>query len=87
MLAYVTGATVAEVQRRLDVATANLPPRAREVLASGGKLPWLVGTPRQLVEQVQAWEALGVSRIMLQHFAEPDYETLELVAKEVLPKV
>jgi F420-dependent oxidoreductase-like protein len=87
MAAYVTGKNDAEVQKRLDVVMENLPPRVKEMIDAGGKLPWLVGTPPQLVEQIQAWESRGVSRIMLQHLREPDYETLEMVAKEVLPKV
>ncbi|MGE0056943.1 MAG: TIGR03560 family F420-dependent LLM class oxidoreductase [Dehalococcoidia bacterium] len=87
MVAYITGATEAEVAQRRDRAIANASPRLKERLDAGEPLPWLVGTPAQLVEQVQAWEAEGVSRLQLQHLAEPDYEQLELVAKEVLPKV
>lgn len=87
MVAYITGATEAEVAQRRDRAIANASPRLKERLDAGEPLPWLVGTPAQLVEQVQAWEAEGVSRLQLQHLAEPNYEQLEMVAKEVLPKV
>ena len=87
MCAYITAETDAEVQQAYDRAVANASPRMRERLDAGEKLPWLIGTPHQLVEQIQAWEAEGVSRIMLQHFTEPDYDKLELVATDVLPKV
>jgi F420-dependent oxidoreductase-like protein len=87
MSAYITGATEGDVKRNYDNAIANASPRLRERLDAGEKLPWLTGTPAQIVEQVQAWEALGVGRIMLQHMGEPDYELLKLMAKEVLPKV
>jgi F420-dependent oxidoreductase-like protein len=87
MSAYICAPTEAAVQARYDNVVANANPRLRERLDAGEKLPWLVGTPPQVVEQIKAWEAEGVSRIMLQHFTEPDYEQLELMAKEVLPKV
>ena len=35
----------------------------------------------------EVFGAEGVGRIMLQHLGEPDYAQLELIAKEVLPKV
>jgi F420-dependent oxidoreductase-like protein len=87
MAGYITGATEAEVKAATDGAVANASPRLKERLDAGDPLPWLVGTPAQLVEQVQAWEAEGVGRIMLQHIGEPDYAQLELIAKEVLPRV
>lgn len=87
MVAYITGATTADVQRAYDSMVANASPRLRERLASGEKLPWLIGTPPQLVEQIQAWEAEGVGRLMLQSFSEPDYDALSLIAAEVLPRV
>ena len=47
----------------------------------------MVGTPRQLVEQIQEWESEGVSRIMLQYQRPPSREALQLIAEEVLPQV
>lgn len=88
MIAYVAGATEAEAKARLDSVLANASPRLKAALEAGAALPsWLMGTPEQIVEQIKAWEAEGVGRIMLQHLAEPDYEVLDMMAKEVLPKV
>jgi F420-dependent oxidoreductase-like protein len=87
MVAYITGVTEAEVRVATDRAIAAASPQLKERIAAGEPLPWLTGTPSQLVEQIQAWEAEGVSRVMLQHVTEPDYDKLELLAKEVLPKV
>ena len=86
MAAYITAATEAGVNNAYDRAVENASPRVRERIDAGEKLPWLMGTPSQLVEQIQEWEAEGVSRIMLQHVREPDYDVLELIASEVLPR-
>jgi F420-dependent oxidoreductase-like protein len=48
---------------------------------------WLIGTPGEFVEQLGALEEAGLSRFMLQHLALDDYETLELIASDVLPQV
>jgi F420-dependent oxidoreductase-like protein len=87
MVGYVTGATEADVKTATGRAIAAASPQLKERIAAGEPLPWLTGTPSQLVEQIQAWEAEGVSRMMLQHLAEPDYDKLQLVAKDVLPKL
>jgi len=93
MAGYVTGTDEADVKRRHQALIEGLPPQFRRMFDDAPKtgvlrhLPMLVGTPPQLVEQIQALEAEGVSRIMLQNRTPPDYETLELVAKEVLPQV
>jgi F420-dependent oxidoreductase-like protein len=88
MCSYITGETQAELDKEVDAMLERMPPRFRP---AGGerRLPFgaMVGTPAQLVEQIQAWEAEGVSRIMLQYQRPPSRETLQLVAEEILPKV
>jgi len=61
-----------EAERRPEVAREN---------------GWLVGRPDEVVAQLRAWEALGVERVMLQHFAMDEDAPLELIAREVLPRV
>jgi F420-dependent oxidoreductase-like protein len=87
MAGYVAGESDAEVQRQWDAAQERLPPERRRSLRDAQAAGALAGTPSQLVEQIEAWEAQGVSRIMLQNRQMPEDRTLELVAKEVLPKV
>jgi len=88
MCGYIIGATEADVKRGVDRAIENASPRLKESLAAGGSLPpWLIGTPEQVIEQIKAWEAEGVGRIMLQSFTEPDYDVLRLIAAEVMPGV
>jgi len=60
---------------------------AEETLAGVQARGWLVGTPGEIVEQLGQREAEGVQRFMLQHHAQEDFATLELVASEVLPQV
>ena len=47
----------------------------------------LLGTPEQIVEQLQAYVELGIHRFMLGSRSLSDMTTVELLAKEVLPKV
>ncbi|MGO8949353.1 MAG: hypothetical protein ACLQUY_17230, partial [Ktedonobacterales bacterium] len=47
----------------------------------------LLGTPEQVVEQLQAYSELGIHRFMLGSRNLSDMMTVELLAKEVLPNV
>jgi hypothetical protein len=70
-----------------EEARRLLPERARASLEGKNgldRLPWVFGTPAQVVEQLQALEAEGVSRVMLQNRTPPSYETLAVLAQEVL---
>ena len=58
-----------------------------EVLEGVRNRGWLVGTTSEVVEQIKQREELGIQRIMLQHHAQADFDTLELIAKDVLPQV
>ena len=44
-------------------------------------------TPEQLVEGLGRLEEVGVERVMLQHIRHEDLETVELLGREVVPKV
>ena len=87
MCSYITAPTEAEVQKKLDDVLERLPNFFRPSRDGGlASLPWLIGTPSQIIETMQALEAQGVSRIMLQHREPPSRDELEFVAKEILPK-
>ena len=58
-----------------------------EILAVLATRGWLIGTPDAVVEQIGRLEEAGISGVMLQHHALSDFETLELVASQVLPQV
>jgi F420-dependent oxidoreductase-like protein len=91
MCAFIIGRDRDEVIRRIQALQKAMPPMAQtpadQLAASLGSRGWLVGTPQEVVGQIKALEAEGVSRIMLQHHNQTDFDALELLAKEVLPRV
>jgi alkanesulfonate monooxygenase SsuD/methylene tetrahydromethanopterin reductase-like flavin-dependent oxidoreductase (luciferase family) len=66
MIGCIVGRTNDEVQRRLERAP-NRPP--------------IVGTVDQVVEQLGAYEAVGVERAMLQHLAHDDVEMVAVLGE------
>ena len=46
-----------------------------------------VGTVDVVVEHLREIEALGYERVMMQHLVHADLETIELIGREVAPKV
>jgi alkanesulfonate monooxygenase SsuD/methylene tetrahydromethanopterin reductase-like flavin-dependent oxidoreductase (luciferase family) len=46
---------------------------------------WVTGTVDEVVERLRAYEEAGVDRIMLQHLAHDDVETVALLGREVIP--
>jgi F420-dependent oxidoreductase-like protein len=88
MCGYVTAQIEAEVDAKVKAVIERLPPQFRPPPSAPPRpMSMLTGTPAQLIEQIKMWEGEGVSRIMLQHREPPDRETLEFVAKEILPNV
>jgi F420-dependent oxidoreductase-like protein len=91
MCAFIIGENDGDIRRRVEALQKVIPPLAQvpvdgaaEMLRSRG---WLTGRPSDVVEQIGALEAEGVGRIMLQHHDQTDFDVLELIAKEVMPKV
>ena len=88
---FLVGESAAALERRArrlqevvpvmgQVKAADLP----GVLRARG---WLVGRPDDVVEQARALAAEGIQRFMLQLHDQEDEEAVELVAREVLPKL
>jgi alkanesulfonate monooxygenase SsuD/methylene tetrahydromethanopterin reductase-like flavin-dependent oxidoreductase (luciferase family) len=46
-----------------------------------------VGTIDQVVDRLKAIEAIGYERVMLQHLAHDDLETVALIGRELTPAV
>jgi alkanesulfonate monooxygenase SsuD/methylene tetrahydromethanopterin reductase-like flavin-dependent oxidoreductase (luciferase family) len=86
MLPYVIGRDAAAVQARINAQRATFPSLPADLagwLAAG----FIGGTPAQVLDQLQQWTAAGCPRFLLQHSDLEDLDSLELLAREVLPHV
>jgi alkanesulfonate monooxygenase SsuD/methylene tetrahydromethanopterin reductase-like flavin-dependent oxidoreductase (luciferase family) len=70
-----------EVTAYLRDAPDDAPPLPPEVGAT-----WLIGTPDEIAEQIAAYEALGVSHLMLWFVDFPSLDGLRLFADAVMPR-
>ena len=91
MIGHIVGSNDGEVQRRAAELQAVIPGmrdvEVGELLTRQRERGWLVGTPAEVIEQIQGRAAQGVERIMMQTFLMDDVEQLELIASEVIPHV
>ncbi len=97
MAGYVIGRNEEELRRRAmrlqDYLTGEQPLYFTrrygpdEFLTELRKRWWFVGRPAEIVEQLRAWEALGVELVMMQTLDLDDTDQIELLAREVLPHV
>ncbi|TMF59477.1 MAG: LLM class F420-dependent oxidoreductase [Chloroflexi bacterium] len=86
---WMGGLVIAEDARGLDERarwfkafyTAVTDVDERSVLTELRARSWVVGTPEQVGEQLQAWQAAGVDRVMFQYYDLDDLDGLELVAR------
>lgn len=91
MTGFIIGKDEAAQRAHLGRVAETLPMLGRgdpsEVLAGMRSRGWLVGTPDEFVQELGRREEAGVQRVMMQHQAQEDFATLELIASEVLPQV
>jgi F420-dependent oxidoreductase-like protein len=87
MTGYISGDSQAEVDRKVQAAIENAPPRFRSPDNKRPPMTALWGMPSQIVEQIKEIEDAGISRIMLQYRTPPARSDLEFVAQELLPRV
>jgi alkanesulfonate monooxygenase SsuD/methylene tetrahydromethanopterin reductase-like flavin-dependent oxidoreductase (luciferase family) len=62
-----------------DMTTENLLAALRQELGA------ITGSPQQVVEQMRAYADAGVEEIMMQYYDVTDFDSVHLVAREVLP--
>jgi len=91
MTGFIIGRTDAEQRAHLASVAETLPALGRndpaEVMRGMRTRGWLVGTPDEVVQEIGRRQDAGLSRMMLQHQAQEDFATLELIARDVLPQV
>jgi alkanesulfonate monooxygenase SsuD/methylene tetrahydromethanopterin reductase-like flavin-dependent oxidoreductase (luciferase family) len=74
---------VRESARRIGARFGREPQQVLERYAQSGP----VGTVEQVVEKLKEIEALGFERVMLQHLAHQDLDTVALIGRELTPAV
>ena len=84
MVPYIVGRDARERDARLANAR-RIFPRVPENEAAWRAAGFLFGAPGELVEELRAWEKLGVTRVMLQTLDMDDAAAIELLAREVVP--
>jgi F420-dependent oxidoreductase-like protein len=91
LLGHIVGADLTDLRQRATNVQAILPGlrdfSADEVIERQRDLGWIVGTTDEVADQIQAWGALGVQRVMLQTFDMDDMDQMKLIASEVIPRV
>jgi alkanesulfonate monooxygenase SsuD/methylene tetrahydromethanopterin reductase-like flavin-dependent oxidoreductase (luciferase family) len=87
----VCGRTSQEVAERLRGYRryAGLAPLPQDQVLEQLRTEWMaiVGTPDEIVAQIQAYEAAGIVELSMQWPGIDDIEGLEIVAAEVLPRL
>ena len=66
------------VVRHAEAAPGE-PDELRPLTAAGRDAPPIAGTVEEVCEQLRAYEAVGVERVMLQHFAHEDVEMVAVL--------
>lgn len=91
MTTFLIGSDRAEIERRSEALAEWLVPlqkvpveKRAESLRKRGSF---AGTPSEVVEQLAGLANAGVDRVMLQHHSQDDFEVLELIAAEIMPRV
>jgi alkanesulfonate monooxygenase SsuD/methylene tetrahydromethanopterin reductase-like flavin-dependent oxidoreductase (luciferase family) len=84
MIPYIVGRDIRERDARLANAR-RIFPRVPESEAAWRAAGFLFGPPGELVEELRAWENLGITRVMLQTLDMDDVAAIELLAREVVP--
>jgi len=91
MSAPIVGRDDAERKAHLGRVAEKIPALAQgspdETLQGLRQRGWLVGSPAQIVEELGHREEAGITRTMLQHHANDDFGTIELIATEILPQI
>lgn len=91
MTGHIIGRNQQEIERRAAKVQEVIPTMrqvsALEAARQFRERGWLVGTPAEIIEEIQAREAQGLQRFMIQTHDHDDIEALELWASDVLPHI
>jgi F420-dependent oxidoreductase-like protein len=86
MTTVLIGADEADFRRRAELLAGRRGTDADSLLA-GLRGNAIVGTVEEAAERLRVYELGGVQRVMLQHLLHDDLDTVELIGRELLPRV
>jgi F420-dependent oxidoreductase-like protein len=75
-----------EAKERRERIAAACEKAGRDMITFSAMIP-LEGSSQELVERLRGLEAAGVERVMLQHLAHADLDTVERVGRDVIPSL
>jgi alkanesulfonate monooxygenase SsuD/methylene tetrahydromethanopterin reductase-like flavin-dependent oxidoreductase (luciferase family) len=84
MVPYIVGRDARDREARLANAR-RIFPRVPDSEAAWQAAGFLFGEPARFVDELKRWEAVGVTRVMLQTLDMEDLAAIELLAREVVP--
>lgn len=85
LLGVIVGETKAEVRRVVPAAVRELGGADAEGWLAEHAPAWKAGTPDEIIEWLQAYEAVGVDHAMLMYAPHRDVGIIDLLARTVLP--
>jgi F420-dependent oxidoreductase-like protein len=86
-LSVMTGFLIGADERELARRAARLADGDAARLLSRYREHAVAGTPEQVVERLGEYDEAGVTRVLLQHLLHDELEPIELLGREVLPKL
>ena len=87
MMVVIAGRDRAEVEERTAAVAAMRNVSAEEMLAAAAPGWALIGLVDEVAEQLLALREAGVSRVVCQHLAHADLDFIEVLGRELAPRV
>jgi alkanesulfonate monooxygenase SsuD/methylene tetrahydromethanopterin reductase-like flavin-dependent oxidoreductase (luciferase family) len=86
MVAVVTGADQGEVRERV-ARLAEWQGRDQDEVLDSLRGTGVVGTIDEAAESLRELQAAGAQRVMIQHLLHDDLDAVELIGRELIPRV
>ena len=84
MIPFIIARSESEIQERIDACRSMFPDLPGD-LSAWHQAGFIGGIPGQVLAQLKGFERAGITRFMLQHNNLDDFDSLSLLAEEVLP--
>jgi F420-dependent oxidoreductase-like protein len=85
LLGIIVGETQAELRRVVPAGIGEMGGTDPDAWLAENDPGWKAGTPDDIIEWLQGYEAVGVEHVMLMYAPHGDVSAIDLLAREVLP--